>query len=302
MDSAGPVSPGRSYRQYRLLVTTVNVATSTGQQPRALIVSVYGMYARDLGGWLSVAALIRLMAELGVDEPAVRSAVSRLKRRGMLSAQRVGDAAGYGLSAPAQAILAEGDRRIFARPPARLEDGWVLAVFSVPESERHRRHQLRSRLAGLGFGTVASGVWVAPAHVTDEAHEVLSRDGLAAYVDLFRADHLAFAEVGRRIGQWWDLDRIQQRYRDFLAAYGRVLTGYRNGRTVTDRQAFAHFLAALTDWRRLPYADPGLPAQLLPRGWAGVRAAQTFAELNQRLAAPAERFVRSVVPSRPRLG
>ena len=48
-------------------------------QPRALIVTIYGLYARDTGGWFSIAALIRLMAELGVDQPAVRSAISRLK-------------------------------------------------------------------------------------------------------------------------------------------------------------------------------------------------------------------------------
>ena len=67
-------------------------------QPRALIVTIYGLYARDTGGWLSIAAVIKLMAELGVDEPAVRSAISRLKLRGLLESRREGGAAGYGLS------------------------------------------------------------------------------------------------------------------------------------------------------------------------------------------------------------
>ena len=57
-------------------------------QPRALIVTIYGLYARETGGWLSVAALIRLMAELGVDEAAVRSSISRLKQRGILEPRR----------------------------------------------------------------------------------------------------------------------------------------------------------------------------------------------------------------------
>ena len=63
-------------------------ATARSARPRHLIVTVYGLYARSDGGWLSVAALIRLLAELGVDEPAVRSAISRLKRRGILEARR----------------------------------------------------------------------------------------------------------------------------------------------------------------------------------------------------------------------
>ena len=36
-------------------------------QPRALIVTIYGLYARDTDGWFSVASLIRLLSELGDD-------------------------------------------------------------------------------------------------------------------------------------------------------------------------------------------------------------------------------------------
>jgi len=144
-------------------------------QPRALIVTICGLYAREAGGWLSVAALIRMMAELGVDEAAVRSAISRLKRRGVLEPRRRGGAAGYALSERGREILAEGDRRIFGRPRARLADGWLVAVFSVPESERGRRHALRSRLAWLGFGIVSAGVWIAPAHLAAETTDVLAR-------------------------------------------------------------------------------------------------------------------------------
>jgi len=111
--------------------------------PRALIVSIYGLYARDTGGWFSVSSLIRLMAELGVEEPAVRSSISRLKRREMLIPERHDRFAGYALSDHARRVLHEGDRRIFERPRAALGDGWVVVVFSVPESERRQRRTLR---------------------------------------------------------------------------------------------------------------------------------------------------------------
>src|SRR5215472_15919383 len=55
-------------------------------QPRQLIVTVYGLYGRAEGGWMSVASLVSLLADLGVDEPAVRSSISRLKRREILRA------------------------------------------------------------------------------------------------------------------------------------------------------------------------------------------------------------------------
>ena len=103
-------------------VTAVPEATGRIVQPRQLIVTVYGLYSRGAGGWMSVASLVSLLGDLGVDEPAVRSSISRLKRRGILLARKRDGAAGYELSAGAQAILREGDHRIFRRERARLGD------------------------------------------------------------------------------------------------------------------------------------------------------------------------------------
>jgi phenylacetic acid degradation operon negative regulatory protein len=270
-------------------------AIARSARPRHLIVTVYGLYARSDGGWLSVAALIRLLAELGVDEPAVRSAISRLKRRGILEAQRQEGSAGYRLSAAALAILREGDARIFRQRRAALADGWLLAVFSVPEAERHRRHVLRSELTRLGFGMVAPGVWIVPAHPQDATAETLRRLGLDAYADLFHADHLAFGDPAGKVRRWWDLDELERRYEAFIRAYEPALARLRRGGPRSGEEAFAQYVRVLTDWRQLPYLDPGLPAELLPEGWAGLRAAEEFFASRSMLEGPARAYVASVL-------
>jgi phenylacetic acid degradation operon negative regulatory protein len=270
-------------------------ATARSARPRHLIVTVYGLYARAGGGWLSVAALIRLLAELGVDEPAVRSAISRLKRRGILEARRQEGSAGYQLSAEAMAILQEGDARIFRRRRAALADGWLLAVFSVPEAERHRRHVLRSELTRLGFGMVAPGVWIVPAHSDDATAETLRRLGLDSYADLFHADHLAFGDPAAKIGRWWDLDELERRYQAFVRAYEPALARLKRRGPRSGEEAFAQYVRVLTDWRQLPYLDPGLPAELLPDGWIGIRAAAEFFALRSMLEEPARAYVASVM-------
>jgi phenylacetic acid degradation operon negative regulatory protein len=276
-------------------MTTFTEAPGSGPgwqvQPRALIVTIYGLYAREAGGWLSVASLIRLMAELGADEPAVRSSISRLKQREVLEPRRVGGAAGYALSHRGRDILAEGDQRIFGRSRAQAADGWLLAVFSVPEPQRQRRHALRSRLTWLGFGTVSAGVWIAPGHLAGETVAALERSGLSAYVSLFRADYLAFGDLREQVGRWWDLDRLQGLYQAFLDSVGPALAGP-DGRG--GAKAFAGYVRALTAWRRLPFLDPGLPAELLPPDWNGLRADAAFAALRQRLADPARAHVLAV--------
>jgi phenylacetic acid degradation operon negative regulatory protein len=266
--------------------------SEAGSQSRAVIVTIYGLYARQAGGWLSVSTLVRLMAELGVEGPAARSLISRLKQRGIVQAVRKDGAAGYALSDSVWPILDQGDRRIFGRPRATLADGWLVAVFSVPESVRHRRHTLRSRLSWLGFGTVADGVWIAPEQLYDETRHVLDHYGLAGYVQLFRGGRLA--DEGDRIGQWWDLPALQRMYRDFLDAYRPVLARSRR-RQPDDGTAFADYVRTITAWRRLPYLDPGLPIEVLPARWPGLAAEALLADLRERLELPAGRHVAAVI-------
>jgi phenylacetic acid degradation operon negative regulatory protein len=282
---------------------TVDTETADGraEKPRTLIVTVYGAYGREVGGWIAVADLIALIGGLGVDEAAARSALSRLKRRGILDAERRAGVAGYSLSADARQVFADGDRRIFDRRTARLADGWVLAVFSIPEAERQKRHALRSRLIWLGFGHVAAGVWVAPAHLADEAGRALERLGLSGYVDLFRAEYLAFADLPGAVASWWDLQSLKSMYDEFIAAHEPVLARWprTDGRGAGtgghgDAAAFAEHARALTAWRRMPYLDPGLPPEVLPPDWDGARAADLFRRLHDLLGGPALRHVRAV--------
>ena len=266
--------------------------------PRSLIVSFFGAYGRELGGWVAVADLVTLVGRLGVDAPAVRSAVSRQKQRGFLQARQSGGVAGYSLSPEAEQILADGDRRIYLRQDAKLDDGWVLAVFSVPESERHRRHLLRSRLSRLGFGTTAPGVWIAPSHLAEEARHTLERLELAPYVDLFHADYLAYADLREAAARWWDLNAVQAGYAEFSTQFSAQFSAEfpeAGSEPADDSEAFATYLRALDAWRRMPYRDPGLPPELLPDDWRGVQAADIFFRLHDTLRGRGLDYVRSVV-------
>ncbi len=256
-----------------------------------LIVTIFGLYARGEDNWLSVASVVQLMADLGVEGQAVRSSISRLKRRGVVRSDRRDGAAGYALAEPTLEMLAEGDARIFERRRATAEDGWLVVVFSVPESERDKRHALRTSLTQLGFGTAAPGVWVAPGNLATETRRTLARRGLAEYVDIFTGQHFAFGDLRSKVRAWWDLDELADLYADFLRRHRPEL----DVAIVTPEQAFGLYVPMLTQWRRLPYSDPGLPLSLLPPGWNGVTAEALFEELNTTLSAPAREHALAVI-------
>jgi phenylacetic acid degradation operon negative regulatory protein len=269
---------------------------TTGRDTRLsqLIISIFGLYVRAERNWLSVASVVRLMADLGVDGQAARSSISRLKRRGVLCSERHGGAAGYSLDGPTLEVLAEGDVRIFERVRAVADDGWVVVVFSVPESEREKRHALRTSLTRLGFGTAAPGVWVAPGNLAPEARRTLDRRGLSGYVDIFNGDYFAFGDLRAKVRQWWDLDELTALYADFLGRHRPLRERIVEGGT-TPLEAFQIYVPMLTEWRRLPYRDPGLPLSLLPPDWNGETAGALFGELNAALRGPAREHAHAVM-------
>jgi phenylacetic acid degradation operon negative regulatory protein len=258
--------------------------------PRQLITTLFGLYARAEHDWLSVASLVRLMDDLGVDAAAVRSSVSRLKKRDVLRSVRHDGRAGYALSPASVEVLREGDDRIWSRPRATAEDGWLVVVFSVPESEREKRHALRSQLARLGFGSAAPGVWVAPGTSYDEVVQALDRLGLTAYTEFFRGDYLGAGDVATRMAQWWDLDEMARRYVEFVHDFADL-----RGVALPPDAAFRAYVPMLTAWRRLPYLDPGLPLEHLPADWAGLAAGALFGDLDELLREPAGVHARSVL-------
>src|SRR5690349_25154388 len=82
-------------------------------QARSALFDLYGDYLRPRGGRAPVAALVRLLAPLGIAPPAVRTAVSRMVRQGWLHPLRLVSGPGYLLTPKAARQLDEAAVRIY---------------------------------------------------------------------------------------------------------------------------------------------------------------------------------------------
>lgn len=250
------------------------------------ILTVFGLYARPAGVPIAVASIVQLLQDLGAEPTSIRSSISRLKKREVLISERVNGEAGYALSPALEEHMRVGDERIFSPHPALVSDPWLLVSFSVPEAQRGQRQKIRSGLARMGFGVVSAGLCVAPGHVYDEALEYLQDNDLLQFVDFFHANHGGPEELRAKVAQWWDLDTLESHYQEFIDKYGPLLGRWGNPSEQTEaasREAFGDFIRLVTDWRTLPYLDPGLPVEALPESWKGGEARSLFLELRSRL-------------------
>jgi len=261
-------------------------------RPQSLLITIYGAYSRPLGGWFSVGSLISMLEVLEIDESSVRGTLSRLKRRGILVAEKQGTSAGYALGASARRTFELGDARVLERRTPPPNRGWVLAAFSIPETSRDLRYRLRSRLSRVGFTQVSGGLWIAPRQLESDLRYVVTSLGVSEYVDIFTAEHSGFRDSSEAVDQWWDLTAIADLYEQFSAEFKVTAAYWKRAKEVDPTRAFADYTRVLTAWRPIPYLDPGLPAEFLPRGWPGTSATALFYGLHDRLARPAMEFAR----------
>ncbi|WP_406024234.1 PaaX family transcriptional regulator [Nocardioides sp. NBC_00850] len=266
-------------------------ATQVNRRSRTTVVTFLGAVVRPLGDWMPIAGAIDLLAQVGLDAPSVRTAVHRLKRNDWLDSETRDGTRGYGLTSIARSTLAAGDEVIWhARKPADLADGWCIVHFGVPESMRAKRHQLRAHLSHLGFGNVGTALWIAPARMRDAAERAVTELGLESYAAIFVGGYHGPQDLTELLYSSWDLDAIDQSYRDFITAHSALAARLEDA-TPSGQDAFVTYLDVVGQWRKLPFRDPGLPHDVLAPNWSAPAAVALFeklvAELEKRALAHA---------------
>jgi phenylacetic acid degradation operon negative regulatory protein len=256
---------------------------SQGIRPQSLMFSFLGIYVleRDLAVYSG--SIIDVFARVGVSEEAVRSTLTRMAKRDLLVRWRQGRKVYFGLTPRAADVLADGRRRIWETGAVNRDwDGtWTLVGFSLPDTRRDERHDLRSQLVWAGFGPLQSGLWIAPGR--KDVVTIVDDLGLAGHVNVLIAQAAKPTEAADLVAKAFDTATIDARYRAFLDRW----EARRPMPELPDD--LARQLVLHTDWLQLVRQDPHLPAEHLPRDWPAIRAERLFHRLAERYEASASR-------------
>jgi phenylacetic acid degradation operon negative regulatory protein len=245
---------------------------------RSLLLTVLGEFVlpRDEAVWTQV--LIDVLGSLGVESKSARQALARTAAEGLLASDRAGRRVRWSLTDHGAKLLSDGAARIYGFGAAtRPWDGsWLVLLVSVPEARRQLRHRLRTRLAWAGLGSPAPGVWLTPdPDKQDEVADVIADLGLTAVASSFVGPFGGIGAPRQVVEQAWDLAEVEAAYEEFLDTFTHAAP-------VDPGDVLAHQIHLVHAWRRFPFLDPKLPAELLPDGWAGARASALFDTLHDR--------------------
>jgi phenylacetic acid degradation operon negative regulatory protein len=264
MASAG-VQSGDAFSRRREVAAT---------SARSLLLTVLGEFVLPAGEPVWTQTLLDALGCVGVEEKSARQALARTAADEVVVSERSGRRVRWSLTGGGRRLLSEGADRIYGHGTRRdpWDGRWLVLVVSVPEAQRALRHQLRTQLAWAGLGSPAAGVWVCPdAARVEEAHRALADVGLddtALVVVGGTHGGLSDAEL---VAQAWDLRELEARYADFADRFAALDPSPDDPATVLAAQ-----VRLVDAWRRFPFLDPQLPAELLPDDWAGARAAEVF--------------------------
>ena len=242
-------------------------------KPQTLMLTILAIYVLGRPVAVSSASLIEAFRRVGVSEHAVRSTLSRMTSRGLLTRYPRGRKMYFGLTARSAEVLADGHRRVWQTGAINRDwDGtWTVIAFSLPASATSARHDLRSRLTWGGFGPLQSGLWISPAEV--DVPTLLRGLDLDAHLKVLTARAAEPTEAQQLIHAAFDIDAIKARYLKFLARWD-VPSPVPGATDDFARQLFLH-----THWLQIVGQDPHLPAAHLPAGWPAIAAEETFHRL-----------------------
>ncbi|SNY25160.1 PaaX family transcriptional regulator [Paractinoplanes atraurantiacus] len=266
-----------------------------GNSPQDLTVTLLADYTLSTRAELPSAAIVALLAEAGVSPAGARTAISRLARRRVLQVRRQGRRSAYRLTPEAADFLAVGGSWIASAATGAepWDEHWTLIAFSLPQTERAQRQELRNRLRWMGYAPLYDGLWISPHDLTEKARKRFALIAPGA-LTVFRARHVELgAGLDRNPVQAWDIAAIAREYERFLERWRHVPARIAGGQPA-GAEAVRFRTEVMDTFRRLPILDPRLPLRLLPAGWPRQPARDLFVAVYDGLAGTAQEHVRAV--------
>lgn len=277
MSSSGPDSDGAPPGPPANLSATRRRQVGSASA-RSTLLTILGEFVHPKREPVWTATLIQALAALDIPEKSARQALTRTAAEGIITSTRHGRRVLWSITEQGQNLLDEGTERIytFMRGRRPWDGRWLVLSVPIPEAQRQLRHRLRTRLTWLGLGSPTPGLWITPdaAH-NAEVHAVIRELGLEDLAFAWAGPATGIGSEAKLLAGAWDLDHVEDLYLGFIDAFEEREVG-------SDHEAFVAQVEMVQEWRRFPFLDPDLPAELLDHDWPGPRAANAFHDRHAR--------------------
>ena len=151
----------------------------------------------------------------------------------------------------------------------------------------------------MGFGPLTTATWISPHDLTDEVSELADKLKIQPYIQIFQTRIKNSNDPAEIVARCWDLQKIHKRYSTFIKEYRKKMVDHQTrideGEIIESSEYFVQRFKLIDDYRRLPYLDPDLPEELLPKNWLRSEAMDLFDQYHGMLTEKANQYFDSVL-------
>jgi len=228
-----------------------------------------GLYAADGLPWPSLEGIRDFAHFAGVEDGAIRTALSRGKRDGSLLVEA--DSAGRNRYFLAPATFAMGTARIRA---VQRPEGFLLAVFLFTTPEQEQRASLRALLKSFGFRKLAQNTYIHGRIETTGLNAAIRELGLEKNFFLFTCPDIDDENLVARVVSLFDLESRRKELGEYLGFLKDFLPEEISPGTAAGNAAagdeFARRLlyVGAVHWEHVEASEPPIPSKYLPADYA----------------------------------
>lgn len=255
----------------------------------SLIVTFFGDAILPRGGTVALSTISDLLAAMGIGGSAIRPALSRLARDGLVERQKQGRNSFYRLSDEAARDFKIAADRIYAERHVAWDGTWRIVVLP---GAGNGREDARTPLLACGFGQIAPNVLITTHVSTARAQSLLDELGIGGDAALFSAKLENDDTAATLFASAWPETGARRGYERFLDQFQPLLDSLGAGGTaLSDETAMILRLLLIHQFRRAALINPIVPEVLRPRDWPGKPARALARRLYALLAPASERWL-----------
>ncbi len=267
-------------------LTSILAAASESSTAQAILITVFGdaLYPRRQP--TSVVDLALLVAPLGVNERAVRTALLRLSRENVVASKREGRHSLYSVAPESVETFRRAEARIYGDASPDWNGEWTVAIID-PSSEASDRARFQRELRWMGMATLQTGVLVSPTIDTDTVFS-LAQMHRVTLTALFRSSLASGQLAGDpQLAAFTDPSgQLHELHEAHIAKWAQV-----KAVQIAPETTFAYRTTLIDDWRRIALRTVDAPRELLPDTWLGDSARSVTHDLYDDLFAMSEEYL-----------
>lgn len=247
----------------------------------SVIITVFGDAVVPRGGVVGLVSLLPLLERIGIEQNAVRTAMSRLANDGWVVRERIGRQSFYSLAKDGQATFESAARRIYALQPSPWTGFFEIVLL---RGQDHRNRPVTQRRMGeAGFGRIMPDVYLRP---KVEFQPPVPVEDAAIVVETRTITPLTISDL---VGQCWPVDDLATGYSRLVARFSSVLDALERTPEPVPMDALATRIVLAHEWRKVILKDVDLPISDKPHGQSELAARAIVGELYGKLLEPSEK-------------